>query len=71
MTDRPGDIGGRQCRGRHLIEQWLEAMMVLSVDYGYVGRCAPEGFGGFQTTEAGPDDHDASIACWHGSPQLA
>ncbi len=32
VADRPGDLGGRQSRRRHLIEQRLEAMIVLPVD---------------------------------------
>jgi hypothetical protein len=30
--DRRGDIGGRQARGRNLIQQGLEQMMVLPID---------------------------------------
>ena len=32
IADRPGDLGGRQRRGRDLIEQRLEQMMVAPVD---------------------------------------
>ena len=33
VPDRPGHVGRRQRRGRHLIEQRLEAVMVLPVDH--------------------------------------
>ena len=34
VADRPGDVGRRERRGRDLVEQRLEAMMVLPVDHG-------------------------------------
>ena len=56
MPDRPGHVRRRQRRGRHLIEQRLEAMMVLPVDDGDVGRRAAQRLGSFQPAEAGADD---------------
>ncbi len=38
MADRPGNLRGRQRRGRHLIEQWLEKMVVALVDHGDADR---------------------------------
>ena len=53
----PGHIGRRQRRGRHLIEQRLEAMMVLAIDHDDIGGRASQRLGGFQAAEAGTDDH--------------
>ncbi len=58
VPDRPGDVGRRQRGGRHLIEQRLEAMMVLPVDQRDVDGRAGERFRGFQTAEAGADNDD-------------
>ena len=38
VPDRPGHVGGRQRRGRHLVEKRLKAMIVLLVDDRNVGR---------------------------------
>ena len=57
-ADRPGDLGGRERRGRHLIEQRLEAVMVLPVDHRDVDRDAGERRGGREAAEAGADDDD-------------
>jgi hypothetical protein len=32
LADRGGDVAGREARGRHLVEQRLEKMVVLAVD---------------------------------------
>ena len=70
VADRPGDVGRRERRGRDLIEQRLEAMVVLPVDDDHVDRRAPQRLGGFQAAEAGPDDDDRRLfwSCTGGSP---
>jgi hypothetical protein len=59
VADRPGNLGGRKRRGRNLIEQRLEQMMVASVDQRDRNGRALEPIGGFQSAEAGADDHYA------------
>ena len=56
VADRPGDVGRRQRRGRHLVEQRLEAMVVLAVEHGHVDGGARERFRGFEPAEARADD---------------
>jgi hypothetical protein len=58
VADRPGDVGRRQRRGRNLIQQRLEAVMVLPVDQRDVDRGAAQRLRGFDAAEAGADDHD-------------
>ena len=38
VADRPGHVGRRERRGRDLVEQRLEAMMVLPVDQSHIDR---------------------------------
>ena len=56
-ADRPRDIARRQRRGRHLIEQRLEAVMILRVDQRHVGVRPRKRATGFQPAEASADDH--------------
>ncbi len=58
-ADRPGDIGGRQRGRRHLIEQRLEAMVVLPVDHDDLGIGAAERLRRLEPAEATTDDDDA------------
>jgi hypothetical protein len=37
-ADRRGDVGGRQDRGRHLVQKRLEQVVVAPVDDGHIGR---------------------------------
>ena len=41
-ADRPGDVRRRQRRGRHLIKQRLEAMIVMPVEDGDVHGGVPQ-----------------------------
>ena len=43
---------------RHLIEQWLEDVMVLAVDERHLNRCIRQGFRRIQTAESAADDDD-------------
>jgi hypothetical protein len=52
VPDRRGDVARSQDAGRHLVEQWLEQMMVSAVDHGHVHWGAPEGFGGSQAARS-------------------
>jgi hypothetical protein len=33
MANWPGNIGGRQCSGGDLIEQWLKTVIILPIEY--------------------------------------
>ena len=59
-ADRFGNIGGRQGGGRHLIEQWLEQVVVAPVDDGDLDVGVAELAGAGQTAEAATDDHDVT-----------
>jgi hypothetical protein len=58
VPDRPSDLGRRQRGGRDLVEQRLEAMMVLTIDYGHVDGHAIERLRCFEPAEACADDDD-------------
>ena len=58
-ADRPGDVGRRQGRRRHLVEQRLEQVVVAPVDDDHVGRRAGQRPGRGEAAEAGADDDDA------------
>ena len=60
--DRVRDVGARQARGGHLVEQGLEGVEVVAVDEGDIDRRVGELAGRDQTTEACADDHDARPA---------
>ena len=70
ITDRPGDLGGGQRRGRDLIEQRLKQMMVAAVHQRNLHRRTGETEHRFQSAETGADDHDAMRLvryCRHGA----
>ena len=56
--DRPGDIARRQRRGRDLVEQGLEEMIIPAVDDGDLDRRARERLRRPHPGEAGTHDHD-------------
>ena len=58
----PGHIGRRQRRGRNLIEQRLEAMIVLAIDRDDIGGCASQRLSGVQAAEPGADDPPLSVS---------
>ena len=68
IADRPGDLRGRQRRGRDLIEQRLEQMMVAAVDQRDRDRRAGKPIGRFQSAEAGADDHHVMGFCRRFAP---
>ena len=58
VPDWPGDVGRRERRSRRLIEQGLEAMMVLGVDDEHLDGRAGELRGGSKAPEAAADDEN-------------
>ena len=66
VPHRPGDFRGRQRRGRHLIEQRLEQMVIAPVDDGDADWSTRKGAGEFQPAETGPYNDD--MVCGHGLP---
>ena len=57
VADSRGDLTFRKDSGGHLVEEWLEEMVIGAVDQGDPHRYPPEGLGGEQATEARADDH--------------
>ena len=58
-ADRPGDVGGRECSCRHLVQQRLEEVVVAPVDQDQVHRCLAQRPGRGQAAEAHAYDHHA------------
>ena len=58
-ADRRGDVGGRQGRGRHLVQKRLEQMVVAAVDYDHIGGDLAEPLRRGQAAKTGSDDDDA------------
>jgi transposase len=58
VADRSSHVGRRGCRGRDLVEQRLEAMVVLPVDHCYLDRRVAQRFRGFDAAETRADDDD-------------
>ena len=52
VADSRGDLTFRKDPGGHLIEEWLEEMVIGAVNQGDPHRYPPEGLGGEQATEA-------------------
>ena len=58
----PGDISGGQLRGRDLVQQWLELVVVALVDQRDVHAFfAGEFLRAADTGEAATDDHDRRV----------
>ena len=71
------DVGGRERRRRHLIEQRLEEMMVRAIEHEHVHVVAPERARCIQPTEPATDDDDTGAAAlghpggrWRGHGRL-
>ena len=56
-ADRLGDIGRRQRRSRHLVEQRHEQVIVVAVDDDDVAISPAESSRAGEPAEAGPHDH--------------
>ena len=59
-ADRRRDVAGRQRRGRHLVEQRLEEMVVMPIEQRDAHPFAAQDFRGREPAESAADDHDAS-----------
>ena len=57
MPDWPSHVSWRQRCRCYLVEQWLEAMIVLAIDHDDIDGCSSQCLGGVQATEACTDDH--------------
>ena len=66
MADRPGDLGRRKRRRRHLVQERLEAMVVLPVKERDRNGRAAQRLGGLEAAEACADDDDVRPLLWHG-----
>ena len=77
-ADRLGNVGRRQCRGRHLIEQRLEEVVIVPVNDRDLDRRPCQFACGFESAKPGADDNgaraiapssrDAARAIRHGCP---
>ena len=67
-ADRRGDVGRRQARGRHLIEQRLEQMVVVPIDHHDVDRRLGERLRGREPAKSCADDDDP-LARLRGGPR--
>jgi hypothetical protein len=59
LTDRRSDLGGREDRRRHLIEQWLKYVVVAAVNQDDLGIGVPQRVRRRDPGKATVDDHDA------------
>jgi hypothetical protein len=67
-ADGRRDIGGREARRRHLIEQRLEQIVVAPVDDGHIDRNLGQGLRGGQAAKSCPQDHHAMAPVGHRRP---
>src|SRR5690606_25792785 len=58
-TDRPRNVRGRQRRRRGLVQERLEAMVIVLIDNDDLDRRAGERIGRLEPAEARADDYDA------------
>src|SRR5688572_7749734 len=58
---RGGNVRGRECAGRHLIQKRLEQMKVAAVDERHVEASATKRAGRIQTRESAADDHNSVL----------
>jgi hypothetical protein len=69
LADRNGDVLGRQRRGRYLVQQWLENMMIAAVDQEDTCGSAAQGLDRGKTREAATDHyHTCSVVHHRGVP---
>ena len=57
IPDGRSDLPLRKDARGHLIEQWLEEVVVGAIDQGDAHRCPAQRLGRKQAPEATPDDH--------------
>jgi hypothetical protein len=58
LPNRRGDVGGCKHSRRHLVQQWLEDVMVATVYDRDIGFAVSQCFDGRNAGEAPADDHD-------------
>src|SRR4030088_856068 len=56
-TNGRGDLSGRKTRSRDLIEQGLERMVILAVDYDDLNRSTRQSARGIKPAKSGAHDH--------------
>ena len=61
LTDRRGDLGGREDRRRHLVQQRLKYVVVAPVDQDHLGIGVPQRVRRREPGKAAADDHDALL----------
>src|SRR5262249_51740760 len=59
LTNRNGDVTGRQDRGRHLIEERLKYVVVSTIDQEDLRINAPQRVRGSEARKPAADDHNA------------
>jgi len=67
-ADRRADLRRRQHGRRHLVEQRLKQMVVVTIDQERADWCSSESLGGRQAPEATANDHHARHVLGHPSP---
>ncbi len=70
VPDGPCDVSGRQRRGRHLVEQRHEQVVVVTIDHRNTGRRAPEATRTRETAKAGANDHHVGFVRFDQRPCL-
>jgi hypothetical protein len=58
LPDRGGDLGWRKNRGCDLIEQWLEDVVIASVNENDIGVGSLQSASRSDTSKPGANDHD-------------
>ena len=71
LTNGRGDLGGRENRGRHLVEQRLKDVMIASIDQNDLGIASFQGPRRRDPGKAAANDHDALAFRWRWLPGAA
>ena len=61
LSNRRRHLRRRKDRGRHLIQEWLEDVMVSTIDHEDFGIAMSQRFCRGNTAEAAADNHDARL----------
>src|ERR1700678_3062804 len=65
LSNRRRHLRRRKDRGRHLIQEWLEDVMVPTIDHEDLGIAMSQSFCRGNTAEAAADNHDARLIVAH------
>ncbi len=71
LADGRGDVGCRQPRGGHLVQQWMEKVMILPVDERGADGSIGQRFCALEAGEASAEDHDVRSAIIRHARKLA